>query len=105
MEGAKDTSETDPPQWSDWTVMVLFTPSLIIRVLKEPAIDGEKQENREKTGNITMDEMVSNAQHLRHRAVAEDLSGTSVRSNGYLGCGPPCSWLPTSQHVMTSAAW
>lgn len=100
MEGAKESSENDPPSWSDWTVMVLFTPSLIIRVLKEPAMDREKQENREKAGNITTDEMVSNTQHMRHRAVAEELSGMPVRPNGCPVCG--CQPL---NNMMTSAAW
>ena len=78
--------------------MVLFTPSLIIRALKEPAMDREKQENIKKPGNIITDEMVSNAQHKRHRAAAEDVSGTSVKPNDCPVWGLPCSWLPASQH-------
>lgn len=77
--------------------MVVSTPSLIIRAIKEPARDREKQEITERGGNITTDETVSIAQHMRHRAVAEDLSGTSIRPNSCPICELPCSWLPTSQ--------
>ncbi|TEA41696.1 hypothetical protein DBR06_SOUSAS1510093, partial [Sousa chinensis] len=44
--------------------------------LKEPARDTQKQENIEKGGNDSIDEMVCLIQHMRHRAVAKDLSGT-----------------------------
>ena len=61
----------------------------------EPARDREKQEIMEKGGNIATDETVRNAQHMRHRAVAEDLSGTSVRSNSCPVCELPMFMAPS----------
>lgn len=63
--------------------------------LKEPARDTQKQENIEKGGNDSIDEMVCLIQHMRHRAVAKDLSGTLMRSWRLPICGLQYPWPPS----------
>lgn len=71
MEGAKDGSETDPSGWTGWIAVVFLTSSLIIGAVKGPARDREMQENREKDGNVPIDETVGTIQHTRPKTFLE----------------------------------
>ncbi|KAB0354548.1 hypothetical protein FD755_023086 [Muntiacus reevesi] len=50
--------------------------ALIIKALKEPPRDREKQKNIKHSGNSTFDEIINIARQMRHRCLARELSGT-----------------------------
>ncbi|XP_036604416.1 60S ribosomal protein L12-like [Trichosurus vulpecula] len=56
--------------------VVLSASALIIKALKEAPWDRKKQKNIKHSGNISLDEIVSIAQQMRHRSLSRDLCGT-----------------------------
>ncbi|XP_055280305.1 60S ribosomal protein L12-like [Moschus berezovskii] len=71
------------------TEVVPSASALIIKVLKEPPRDRKKQKNIKNSGNITLDEIVNNAQETQHQSPARELSGTIkeiLRTSQSVGC-------------------
>ncbi|XP_023068788.1 60S ribosomal protein L12-like [Piliocolobus tephrosceles] len=50
--------------------------TLIIKALKEPPRDRQKQENIQHSGNVTFDEIINIPRQMRHRSLARELTGT-----------------------------
>ncbi|VDO95838.1 unnamed protein product [Soboliphyme baturini] len=50
--------------------------SLIIKELKEPPRDRKKTKNIKHSGNLTLDQIVNIARHMRPRSMARKLEGT-----------------------------
>ncbi|XP_012372983.1 60S ribosomal protein L12-like [Octodon degus] len=58
------------------TEVVPSASALIIKALKEPPRDRQKQKNIKHSGNITFDEIVNIARQMQHQSLARELSRT-----------------------------